>query len=111
MPKEDSWTPEPPIPQNQCCVLVCQHSSCLRQGSARVLKALQAMTLPEGVQVIPADCQGQCSTGPTVRVLPDEVWYCRVKVTDLPRIVQEHLYEGNPVREIMNPRIHVRWSS
>ena len=88
------------------CVLVCQHQSCLRNGSAAVLAAFEAHPV-SGVKVEGSSCQGQCNTGATVRVTPDEIWYCRVKPSDVPVIVQQHLQAGKPVKALFNPRIHL----
>ncbi|TAE52047.1 MAG: (2Fe-2S) ferredoxin domain-containing protein [Oscillatoriales cyanobacterium] len=77
------------------CVLVCQYQSCLRP-------------VP-GVKVEASSCQGQCNTGPTVRVTPDQIWYCRVKPSDVESIVEQHLKGGKPVEALFNPRIHMRY--
>lgn len=90
------------------CVMVCQHQSCLRNGSAEVLQAFQENKVP-GVTVSPSGCMGQCSSGPTVRVTPDEIWYCRVKTSDVPVIVEQHLIGGEPVEAKLHPRIHPRF--
>lgn len=90
------------------CVLVCQHRSCQEAGSAEVLAAFEAAEISE-YKVIAIDCQGQCSSGPTVRILPEETWYCRVKPTDVPVIVEQHLKGGKQVEEKLNCRIHMRF--
>jgi (2Fe-2S) ferredoxin len=91
------------------CILVCQHQSCLRNGSAAVLAAFEAHPV-SGVKVEASGCLGQCNTGPTVRVTPDEIWYCRVKPIDVPLIVEQHLLGGKPVKALFNPRIHLYYS-
>ena len=93
------------------CIMVCQHQSCQRHNSAEVLKAFESATqlLPD-VRVNSSGCMGQCSTGPTVRVTPDEIWYCRVKPTDIHVIVEQHLKGGEIVEAMLNPRIHMRFS-
>ncbi|GAB4275637.1 MAG: hypothetical protein Fur0025_00030 [Oscillatoriaceae cyanobacterium] len=96
----------PPEPQPRY-VWVCQHQSCQRQGSEQVLAAFLAADLPEGVTIIPSGCLGQCSTGPTVRVTPEETWYYRVQPADVPVIVEQHLKQGTPVKHKLNPRIHL----
>jgi (2Fe-2S) ferredoxin len=53
-------------------------------------------------------CLGQCNIGPTVRVIPDEIWYYRVTPEDVPLIVEQHLKQGEPVQEKLNPRFHPR---
>jgi (2Fe-2S) ferredoxin len=89
-------------------VLVCQHQSCQRHGSEAVLKAFEQHSVP-GVTVECSGCQGQCNIGPTVRILPDETWYYRVQPEDVPRIVEQHLQQGQPVSDKLNPRIHPRY--
>jgi len=98
-----------PHPQPKyLCVMVCQHVSCQRNGSAEVLQAFRERKVP-GVTINPSGCLGQCSSGPTVRVTPDETWYCRVKPDDVPAIVEQHLIGGEPVEAKLHPRIHLRF--
>jgi (2Fe-2S) ferredoxin len=87
------------------CIMVCQHQSCLRNGSAAVLAAFEAQPV-SGFTVEGSGCQGQCNLGPTVRVTPEEIWYCRVKPSDVSAIVKQHLKGGKPVEALLNPRIH-----
>ncbi len=87
-------------------VWVCQHQSCLRNGSAAVLAAFQAADLPPDVGVLPCECLGQCSSGPTVRVLPEETWYCRLQPEDVPDVVEQHLKRGEPLADKLHPRFH-----
>jgi (2Fe-2S) ferredoxin len=95
-------TPEAP------CVLVCQHTSCLEAGSAAVLAAFEASEVAD-FTVKGCGCQGQCSSGPTVRIIPEETWYCRVQPDDVPIIVEQHLIGGTPVEDKLHPRIHLRF--
>lgn len=90
-------------------ILVCQHRSCQKNGSEAVLKAFQEV-VSEYDRVIESDCQGQCNLGPTVRVLPDETWYCRVQPSDVPEIVEQHLQQDKPVERLLHPRMHPRIS-
>jgi len=86
-------------------VLVCQHQSCLAQGSAEVLAHFLAHPVPS-VTIVGSECQGQCNIGATVRVLPDEIWYCRVKPEHVEAIVEQHLKQGEPVQALLHPRFH-----
>ena len=89
-------------------VLVCQYLNCVANGSKEVLAAFQAGSIADA-EVMPVECQGQCNMGATVRVLPDEIWYCRVKPADVPDIVQQHLHQGNPVERLLHPRMHPKF--
>ncbi len=91
------------------CVLVCQHKSCLAAGSANVLAAFEQSEV-DNFKVAGTGCQGQCSSGPTVRIVPEETWYCRVKPSDVPVIVEQHLKGGKLVEAKLHPRIHMRFS-
>jgi len=75
-----------------------------------VLAAFTAADLPEDVRAIGADCQGQCNMGPTVRIVPEETWYCQVEPEDVAEIVEQHLQNGQPVERKLHPRIHPRYS-
>lgn len=86
-------------------ILVCQNSSCLERQGAAVLAAFKAATLPENIKVYPTHCQGQCSIAATVRIVPDETWYARVKPEDVTAICAA-VCQGEIVIEKLNPRIH-----
>ena len=96
---------KPAVPPLRRCVLVCQHRSCLRTGSDKVLKEFRA-TATANVFISPSDCLGQCGSGPTVRVMPDDTWYCRVKPSDVEAIATQHLQAGDPVQALLHPRFH-----
>lgn len=93
-----------PSPRRRC-VFVCQHRSCSRNGAAEVLAAFQAANVP-GVFASGSDCMGQCSAGPTVQVMPDGIWYCRIKPSDVPTIVEQHLWADQPVQPLLHSRFH-----
>ncbi len=63
------------------------------------------------VSIVPTECQGQCNLGTTVRILPDEIWYCRVKPTDVDAIAESHLKNAQPVDRLLHPRIHPTYST
>jgi (2Fe-2S) ferredoxin len=107
MADADRSTPNPD--EEERCVYICQHRSCTRNGSPKVLEAFQNADT-HGVVVKPSGCMGQCSCGPTVRVTQDETWYYRVSPEDVPKIVEQHFQNGEPVDEKLNPRIHMRFS-
>jgi (2Fe-2S) ferredoxin len=95
-------------PQRRC-VLVCQHRSCLRNGSAEVLATFQAALsseLASGLFASGSECMGQCASGATVRIMPDNFWYCQIQPSDVQAIVQQHLWGDRPVEPLLHPRFH-----
>jgi (2Fe-2S) ferredoxin len=88
-------------------VLVCQNTACRKGGSAKVLAAFQAASLPE-VAIEPSRCLGQCGNGPMVVVLPDEVWYSRVIPAEVAAVIERHLRGGIPVKGMLYRRFHAQ---
>ena len=86
-------------------VQVCQYRSCQRFQAAEVLAEFRQHASPE-LMVAPSSCLGQCGSGPTVRVAPDNVWYCRVRPQDVEEIVEQHLQQGKPVKRLLHRRFH-----
>ena len=86
-------------------VTVCQYRSCQRNGSEQVLAKFQEHQSAKAM-ISGCECQGQCGSGPTVRVMPGNIWYCQVKPEDVDTIVNEHLNAGQPVERLLNPRMH-----
>jgi (2Fe-2S) ferredoxin len=84
---------------------VCQNRTCLKDGSAQVLAALQNYDIP-GVAVSGTGCLGQCGSGPIVLVTPEQIWYSRVHYSEVPVLVQEHLEGNRPVRAMMYEKFH-----
>ncbi len=62
-------------------ILVCQNKACRKSGSKAVLTAFQNYKISE-VPVIGSGCLGHCGNGPMVLVLPDELWYRRVRAEE-----------------------------
>lgn len=92
-------------PCRRWLVQVCQHRSCQRHGSMQVLIAFQRHQ-SRRVLVAETGCLGQCSSGPTVRVMSDNTWYCQVTPEDVPQIVTQHLGQGQRLRSRLHPRFH-----
>ncbi len=86
-------------------IQVCQYRSCQRVNSAAVLAAFKQYASPE-LMVAASSCLGQCGSGPTVRVVPDNVWYCRVRPKDVDEIVNQHIGQGKPIKRLLHHRFH-----
>ena len=93
------------IGETRWLVQVCRHRSCDRGGSAQVLAAFRGYQNAH-ILVAESDCMGQCSAGPTVKVMPGNTWYCQGTPADVPSIVDQHLEKGELVRDRLHPRFH-----
>jgi (2Fe-2S) ferredoxin len=80
---------------------------CSAKGSPAVRQALKAELHRRGLKSViranAAGCLDACADGPSVVVYPDGIWYARVKVEDVPEIV-DGLEAGRPVERLLNRR-------
>ncbi len=86
-------------------VLVCAGTGCVSCGSFELGAAIEQEVGKRGlsaeVQIVRTGCQGFCAEGPVLIVQPDDVFYCGLKKSDVPVLVEEHLLKGRPVTKLM----------
>lgn len=86
-------------------VLICGGTGCNSSGSKKVMEALYEEVEKNGlsneVKIVRTGCFGLCSLGPIMIVYPEGSFYARVTSDEIPRIVKEHLKEGNVVKEML----------
>lgn len=86
-------------------LLVCAGTGCVAAGSFEIKAALEKeitrRKLKDEVTVISTGCNGFCERGPIVVVQPDGIFYQRLKLEDIPILVEEHLLKGRPVRKLL----------
>jgi len=86
-------------------VMVCTGTGCVSNGAFDVKEALNAEIkkhkLEDEILVITTGCNGFCERGPIVVIHPDEIFYQKLKVEDIPHLVEEHFLKGRPVKELM----------
>lgn len=81
--------------------------SCASRGSEAVYAALREQIALKGLHKVEArscscSCLDMCENGPSICVEPDHVFYVRVKVEDVPEIVQS-LATGQLVERLLLP--------
>lgn len=72
----------------------------LREAFKRELKKAGLGPL---VRANHSGCLEQCEHGPTVVIYPQGVWYGRVKVEDVPRIVAKTVIGGEVLNDLVIP--------
>ena len=86
-------------------VLICGGTGCTSSDSekliAKMKEELAKAGLDKEVNVVRTGCFGLCALGPIMIVYPEGSFYSRVKVEDIPRIVEEHLKGGKVVKELL----------
>lgn len=86
-------------------LLVCGGSGCSDGNGEAIVDnlklELEANALENDIQVIRTGCFGLCSLGPIVKILPEDVFYTRVKPDDAREIVEEHILKGRKVERLL----------
>ncbi len=89
--------------QYERTLLFCSGSGCVSSNCVEVRDALIAQLEKEGlrdkVKLSLTGCIGICEVGPRLTVMPDGVFYCKLKPEDMKKIVKRHLVENQVVEE------------
>jgi (2Fe-2S) ferredoxin len=80
---------------------------CDPDGSEKLREAfkheLKSRKLGPLVRANKAGCLDQCELGPTVVIYPQGIWYGRVQLSDVPRIVEETIVGGRILSDLLIP--------
>ena len=86
-------------------LMLCAGTGCVASGTANVKEAIQEELkkrgLDEEIRLVLTGCNGYCAEGPVMAVYPDEVFYQKVTVEDVPILVDEHFLKGRPYQKLM----------
>ena len=80
---------------NKTCITICSGTGCHAYGCERVVVAFEQeikRQKPEAeVAIRTTGCHGFCERGPLVVIKPENIFYQRVRVEDVPEIISEKL--------------------
>lgn len=86
-------------------ILMCGGTGCTSSGSMKIADELENTLKEKGIDgeifVVRTGCFGLCERGPIMIVYPEGSFYTHVKMEMIPRIVEEHLIGGKPVKEFL----------
>ena len=86
-------------------LLVCRGTGCESQKAGAIQTALEESLktagLADKVGVTFTGCHGLCQMGPTVLVVPQGTFYCKVKSEDAAEIVGAGFVNGNRVERLL----------
>ena len=86
-------------------VLCCGGTGCKSSASDEIVANFNSILKEKGLQdkvmVVKTGCFGFCEKGPIVKMIPDNTFYTQVKPEDVQRIVEEHIVQGNKVKDLL----------
>jgi (2Fe-2S) ferredoxin len=94
------------MPEQERHILICSGPRCdpTRRRADELLRQLADMVAADPTLQLKCSrtqCMSACEFGPTLVVLPDDVWYRCEDSAALERIVSEHLQQGQSVTELV----------
>jgi NADH-quinone oxidoreductase subunit F/NAD(P)H dehydrogenase (quinone)/NADP-reducing hydrogenase subunit HndC len=86
-------------------LMICGGTGCHATGSIPVRDALRAeieqRELGDKVCVIETGCNGFCAMGPILVVQPDGIFYQKLKVDDIPELIEGQILQNKPVERLL----------
>ncbi len=86
-------------------IMLCGGTGCIAGGSVKIRDTFNAELKNKGlandINVVLTGCNGFCAQGPVLTIQPDDTFYEKVTVGDVPTIVEEHFINNNPVARLM----------
>ncbi|OGV45982.1 MAG: hydrogenase [Lentisphaerae bacterium GWF2_57_35] len=87
-------------------ILVCVGGGCLASGSKDISQAFHDAIKQHGlsrkVKVVETGCMGPCAEGPVAKIMPDGVFYQKLKPADAAEIVEQHILNGKVVDRLIH---------
>jgi len=84
---------------------MCAGTGCVATGTPKVRAAMQAELekhgLADEIKIVLTGCNGFCAEGPVMLVYPEEIFYQKLTVEDIPKLVEEHFLKGRPYEKLM----------
>ena len=84
---------------------MCAGTGCVASGTPKVRDALKAELekrgLADEIKIVLTGCNGFCAEGPVMLVYPEEIFYQKLTVEDIPTLVEEHFLKGRPYEKLM----------
>jgi NADH-quinone oxidoreductase subunit F/NADP-reducing hydrogenase subunit HndC len=86
--------------KNKQTILLCRGTGCESSKSPQLQVAFQDALQDMNVEVKFTGCHGMCQQGPIVVIEPEDIFYSKVKLKDVPVIVEKHIKEKEPVSRL-----------
>lgn len=90
---------------NKKQLLVCGGTGCQASRSKEIIEKLNEHIkntgISDSVTVDLTGCFGFCAQGPIVKVMPDDVFYVKVKPEDVSEIINEHIINNRVIERLL----------
>jgi NADH:ubiquinone oxidoreductase subunit F (NADH-binding)/(2Fe-2S) ferredoxin len=84
---------------------MCAGTGCVASGTPKVKAALQEELQKRGladeIKIVLTGCNGFCAEGPVMLVYPEGIFYQKITVDEVPKLVEEHFLKGRPYEKLL----------
>lgn len=96
-------------------IILCAGTGCVANGAFKLKDAFEKQLSEQGidvvlemkeepkegaVQITGSGCQGFCQMGPLVNILPDNIFYIKVKEADISEIIEKTIKNGEVIERL-----------
>ena len=93
------------IPTSQRKIVICRGTGCNSLNAETlnntVKDLLHEYDLSNIIKIKSTGCHGFCQVGPTIKIEPENVFYIKLKPSDIPDIIEKHLINGEIVERLL----------
>jgi len=90
---------------DKICITICNSTGCVAFGGEGVKKIfeqeIEKQGLKDKVSVVKTGCHGFCERGPIVVIFPEEIFYQRVAIEDVPEIISSTILKGEIIDRLL----------
>ncbi len=87
------------------CITICTGTGCLAYGTQKLVDSLrseiESQRLQDQVDIRTSGCHGFCERGPMMVIHPQKIFYQQVKVSDVPKIIEQTIKNGEVVDHLL----------
>ncbi len=91
--------------EHKAVLMACTGTACVAAGSQSVCDSLREEITKKGLdkelKVLATGCNGFCAHGPICVVQPEGVFYEKIKLEDVPELIESHFVAKKPVERLM----------
>ncbi len=87
------------------CIAICAGTGCLAYGTQKLVdkfrEEIAGRNLGGKISVRTTGCHGFCERGPMAVIHPDKVFYQRIKLEDVPEIIEKTVQNGEVIDRLL----------
>ena len=92
-------------PTIQRTIVICRGTGC-NSLNAEIINStakdlIHKHGLSNSIKVKSTGCHGFCQVGPTIKIEPENVFYIKLKPSDIAEIIEKHLINGEIVERLL----------